>query len=197
MDSRHRPLAAALFVLAACGADAGPPSFPDARAVPVRDGAPIDECAESSATVGRCEIVGTGGDCAGTPDEDRQFVELGYGDDVAMILGPQGAHMFVLALQTTGIEPGDPANPIDPSNPDVDILLSRNGYEVARYRGTPGFAPDADDPTLLEAAGLFVVLDFTSDELDALVGNEVIATAHVTDSDGAQRCGQVMFVAQR
>jgi hypothetical protein len=183
-----------LALLGGCMADANPPARADARAIPTRDGVPIDQCDEASADIGRCEVDPTGEECTGVPDETRQFVGLSYGDAVYMVRGPQGAQMFVLALQTTGIVPGDPTNPVDPTNPDVDILLSADGYELARYRGTPGFSPSAGDETVLEAAGLFVILD---DQADELIGSEIISTARIVDADGQQRCGQVMFVAKQ
>ena len=197
MDTGHRSRALALALtaaLAACGAEAYPPAAPDARRVPSDDSGPIDQCEDQSATLGRCQLEGSGEECTGVPDESRLFVELGYGDSVTMVRGPQGAWMFVLALQTDGIVPGDPDNPVDPSNPDVDIILTRNGYELSRYRGTPGFTPSAAAPDALEAAGLFVILDGNVSEV---IDSEVVATAKVVDADGTARCGQVMFVASQ
>lgn len=187
MDPGRRALIAALL-LAGCGAPGGG-GPPDAD--PFRPDAAIPSCSEGSAVIGRCQVAGVGTECTGVPDEDRQFVPLLPGDQVDAVVGPQGARMFVLALRTGGIQPGDPLDPTSDLNPDVTITLVHAADLMALYRGTPGFLP-TDTADQYEVAGLFVVTDLDGSQL---AGLDVVAVAEIEDADGQQRCGTVDFVA--
>jgi hypothetical protein len=192
MDPGHRALIAALLAAAAgCGrAGGGNPPLPDAD--PLRPDAELPVCAEASAQIGRCQLADTGGNCTGVPDEQRQFVALAGGDPVAMVTGIQGAKMFVLAMRTSAIMPGNPADPTSPENPDVSITLVDGADPIAFYHGTPVFSAVPAVPDLYEVAGLFVVLNGTGEEL---LGRLLQATAELQDMNGELRCGSIEFTA--
>jgi hypothetical protein len=189
MDRAMTTIAAAwLVVFAGCGDIANPPPLADARPPPdAPDGNP-------TAILGRCELADSGADCTGVPDELRVFVALADGDPVRIVTGPQGASMFVLALRTGGMYPGDPDDPVSPDNPEVDILVRHpDGRELARYRGRPVFAVDEISQSLT-APGLFVVLEQRPDTLAGLL---VAASATIHDRDGVFRWGEARFTAVR
>lgn len=154
----------------------------------------VDDCVEPySAALGRCELAVSGDECTGVPDEERVFVALEEGDPVNIVVGPQSASMFVLGLQTTGMHPGDPNDPASQDNPDVAIdLRDDTGETLALYHGRPAFKQNADEPTLLEAAGLFVIVDGSGSKL---VGDKLTALAEVHDRDGVTKCSKVTFTA--
>jgi len=174
---------------AGCGGGGGPAATADAR--PRVDASTT--CVAESAVLGRCYLAGTQTDCAGVAGEDRDFVVLAADDPVPVVVGPQGASMFVLALRTSGIEPGDPADPTSPTNPDVNITLLLGDAQMAVYRGRPAFIDSTTDLGSVEAAGLYAVADGPGSEM---VGRQMLATARVEDMNGEQRCGSVNFVAQ-
>ena len=65
---------------------------------------------------------------------------------------------------------------------------------MALYRGRPYFDPAAAGGGMLEASGLFVVVEGSALALD---GKQVTAVAEVTDKDGVERCGTIMFIAEK
>lgn len=175
-------IARALGLALGVGACAGPGAAPIDAAGP-------GPCLQQSLELGRCVLV-DGNPCTGALDEVRRFSSVAAGDPVPLVSGPQGASMLVFAARTAGIVPGNPADPVDPRNPEVALTVARAGAEVARYRGRPGFR-DA-------GAGLVEVVDlFVITEGDALVGAALTAHADVTDAIGARRCGDVTFTATR
>ncbi len=181
---------ATLAVVAACGAapggdggDDGPP--PDARRVVV------EPCTAGDLELGRC-VGATGASCTGELGEARVFEPVAPGGEVDLVVGPQGAQMFVLAARTQGIAPGDPDDPASPDNPLIEIVAVVDGdVEVARYLGRAAFVPDAGGGDALVAPGLFVVADGA-----ALAGRTLRAVGTLEDAVGARRCGELVFVAR-
>lgn len=153
---------------------------------------PREQCLELSATLGRCEVEGTGTDCMGVPGEERAFVPLTEGASLSASIGPQGALMFVFALRTTGIHPGDPDNPASTENPVVEIFLDDGVSEMSHYRGRPPFTSVDPETEEVEAAGLFVIIERTPSGIE---GMPINAQATITDRDGEFRCGRVQFTA--
>ncbi len=187
MDPRRSPLIeVTALIAAACGAggasnDAAPPA----------DVLPGGCDLEPALALGRCEVAGTGAPCTGSTGEEQAFVPLADGDEMIMVLGPQGSIMFVFSARTVGIVPGDPADPASPDNPLVEIFLQRQGAEVSRWRGRVAFAASGDSFT---AAGMYVVVDGLDEQLD---GAQLHAAAMLHDLAGELRCGAVTFVARR
>lgn len=145
-----------------------------------------EACELEDATIGRCVLVDSGAPCTGELDEQQQFEPFGPGGDMPFVLGPQGSSMFVLAVRTSGIHPGDPDNPASPENPDVTMSMTReNGQQVALYRGRPFFADDVNNPTIVTAPGLFVIMEGAHE----LVGDVLTVQADITDRDDVHRCG--------
>lgn len=150
------------------------PNAPDAE-IPV--------CLEDSLEIGRCEIVATGLPCTGAPEE-TVFVSI---DDkpIPVVLGPQNANMFVLAVRTSGIDPGDVDNPASRDRPGVSISLFRDGAEsMGRYLGRPTFVgTDVQD-----ALDVFLIIDRS-----VRSGEVFTAIGELTDQNGEQRCGTLHF----
>jgi hypothetical protein len=147
--------------------------------------------ARADTVLGRCELA-TGGDCTGIPGEDRVFQPLDDGDALRIVIGPQSASMFVLAIRTVGIFPGSVDDPADPDNPNVSIELYGDPGMMARYNGRTAFVPTQADPGVLEQSAMFVVVDGTGAELDGL---ELTAVADIVDRDGELRCASATFTA--
>lgn len=190
----NRWLLAALCALAtACAThEPGNDQPADAR-LPQSDADP-DCVASPTLEIGTCQVAGTGEPCAGITGEVGEFVPVAAGADIPMVVGPQGATMFILAIRTSGIDPGDPNNVTSPDNPSITItLIHEQGSEMALYRGRLGFA-QADTGSMLEVNGLFVVVD---GRIADLVGTQVTAYANVVDKNGVGRCGALEFVASQ
>ncbi len=166
--------------------------FPDNTDVPDVELGP--GCLESpTLTIGRCEVAGTEEDCTGVPGESPVFIPLEERDDVNMVIGSQGSTMFVLAIQTRGVDAGDPDDPTSPSRPEVRVSLSHGeSVHMAFYRSKPLFVPDEDDSMVASASGLFVIVE---QHRNGLAGELVQANASITDNHGEYRCGTVAFVA--
>ena len=135
--------------------------------------------------LGLCTLAGTSPamPCVGAFDEVGEFTPVRDGTLAALVTGPQGPRMMVLAARTRGIEPGDLARPASSANPIVEVVvLDEHGAEVSSYRGRAGFAPDPAGSDWLVQPEIFVVMD------GALPG-AVRVHATLTDRVGAVRCG--------
>lgn len=188
MDSRHRTLSAITGMLLA-GSSIGCTEAED----PPEDAWMAEACQLEDATIGRCVLVDSGAPCAGALDEQQRFEPFGPGGDMPFVVGPQGASMFVLAVRTTGIHPGDPNDPASPENPDVTMSLTRgDGERVALYRGRPYFADDATEPSSVTALGLFVIMEGAHE----LIGEVLEAQADIVDRDGVARCGTASITVE-
>lgn len=186
-----RLLALACVLAGACGThEAGNNEPSDAR-LPRSDANP--SCiASPTLEIGTCRVAGTADPCTGVAGELTEFVAVADGTAISMVVGPQGATMFVLAIRTSGIEPGDPANVTSPDNPTITItLVHEQGSEMALYRGRAAFE-DADVAPMVEVNGLFVVVEGSIAEL---IGTHLTAHANVVDANGVTRCGALGFVA--
>ena len=170
-----------IAVAAACGGtDAAPIDAPSRDAPP--------PCDAQSLAIGRC-VTDAGAACTGALDEARRFEAAAAGADVPLVVGPQGSAMLIFAVATTGIVAGDPAGPTATDNPQLELIVSRAGTELALYRGRMGFTDQAGQQV---AAGLFAIVEDTG-----LDGVALAAHAALIDRAGAQRCGDWTFVARR
>ncbi len=177
-------VAGAALIVGACQSE-GAEASPDATPLE-----PPDVC-DQSMEVGRCQIVG-GGECLGLPDEVTQFVPLTEGESLQVVTGQQGALMFVMAVRTAGIMPGNPEVPSN-NDPIVEINVNRTEYSVVgRFRSRVAFTPDSGD--MFATSNLFVVLDADPPVED---GQSLTAQGLLRDAAGAERCGSIVFNAAR
>ena len=189
MDFGNRALIASIVL---CAAPLGVACNESVPPIPA-DALMVEACELDDTTIGRCALVDTGAPCTGSLDEEREFVPLASDGQVPIVVGPQGSSMFVLAVRTSGIFPGSPDDPASPDNPEVTMSLSLEaGGRVALYRGRPYFSPDALEPTMLTAPGLFVIMENAHE----LVGEQLTAQAEILDRDGEARCGRAQFMVQ-
>ncbi len=179
-------------VLLACSALVACASVGDRPPGAQVDAAPRDApapCAAADLELGGCRRE-DGAACTGALGETRGFAELVEGGEVPIVTGPQGAAMLVFSARTTGIVAGDPTDPLAATNPLVELVVSRDGVELALYRGKVGFADDGAGRVV--AAGLFVITEGAD-----LGGLPLRVHGLVVDRAGARRCGERGFVGGR
>jgi hypothetical protein len=175
-----------LVALAALGGCATPVFDPPGTVI---DAAPRDApaaCVNVDLELGGCQRD-DGTACTGALGETRRFAELADGGAVPVVNGPQGAAMLVFSARTSGIVAGDPADPLAADNPLVELVVARDGIELALYRGKIGFADDGAGRVV--AAGLFVITEGSE-----LAGVPLRAHGLLVDRAGARRCGEIGFV---
>lgn len=181
---------ALLIVLALASACAGPTNE-TAPPLRVDAGPPPEACAlEPPLELGRCRDASDGTVCTGDVGEVRVFEPMPPEGDIAMVIGPQAATMFVLAARTTGIDPGNPADPRASDNPSLELTLSgADGEHLSFYRGRSGFSSGGEPDTWVQPS-IFVVVD-----AGGLSGRSLEASATLRDASGRWRCGELAFVA--
>jgi hypothetical protein len=168
--------------VALAGCEAPRPQTADARIVE------LEACSRNDLELGRC-VTDSGAPCTGAGNEIRAFEAMAPDDTLTAVVGPQGSQMFVLSARTTGIVPGDPADPTNADNPLMRIVVtSETNAEIARYLGRAGFA---DDGSALVVTGLFVVV---SDGTPS--GQPLIAHGTLTDAASHSRCGTLEFIGR-
>lgn len=174
--------------------DGGPAVRDDAGHVGFDGGPPPEGCDEAPPLeVGRCRDASGDPVCDGSEHQEPTFEPMPPDASIAMVVGPQGATMFVMATRTTGIVPGDPSASYSTDNPLVEIrLTSEEGELLSLYRGRSAFREDPAAPDTYFNASLFVVVD---ERGGALLGQTVHAQAVLRDADGQVRCGSLSFVA--
>ena len=121
-------------------------------------------------------VLGTG---------DWQWESLQEGDDIAVIMGPQGGYHLLGSLRVSGIEPGDPKDLSHPDNPTTRFSVwfeERNLTENAVF--VQGLDPVSEDmpPYAFEMLGRFAILDILDD--DELDGVELRFEVEVQDVHG-------------
>jgi len=142
--------------------------------------------------LGRC-VDSNGEPCSGAGD--GEFASLPESGELTMVVGPQGATMFVIAVRAREIDPGDPTVGYSEDNPRVRVIVRDElDEEIAFYDGHVGFAedPDADSSGTYVVPDLFVVVDVVA---TAMEGQSLHASATLTDSEGRERCGELDFIA--
>lgn len=123
--------------------------------------------------------LGTGND---------EYVEVSDGDEMIVILGPQGGYHLDGSLRVQGIEAGDDRDLSDPDNPLTTFQVRRaDGTIVSGLKGADrvefrqGIAP-ADEPGVYEMVGRRILLDIQDDS--ELVGQMLEVSVTVEDVDG-------------
>jgi len=142
-------------------------------------------------SLGRC-VLDAGGDCRGALGETYGFTALGSGQDMRMVVGPQGSTMLVFLVRASGIEPGAPDIDRDPSQPLVEVTLfdASAHTQLTVYRQRNGFTMDGSGYTSHQ---LWVVVDALASELS---GRTITAVATLSDTNGENRCA-IMDVVPR
>ncbi len=153
---------------------------------------PDDPAGEPTASLGRCVIAGSIDSCTGAPGEVREYRGLIDGDLMMLVIDGDGAR-FGFGARTSGMDPGDMADPASVDNPDVGIVLATvGGDELARYRGKHPFAID-DASRALTVPDIFVPVDPASFHH----GDVVVARLAIRDRDGIDRWGEAFFIVTR
>lgn len=139
--------------------------------------------------IGRCALD-AGGDCRGALGETFSLVALSAGDDMRMVVGPQGSTMLVFLVRASGIDPGVPDGDLDPSQPLIEVTLfdATAGTQLSVYRQRNGFTMDASGYTSHQ---LWVVVDALASELN---GRTITAIATLSDRNGEKRCAIIDVV---
>lgn len=160
---------------------------------------------------------GEGGDPRAPPPEPGLcspttadgFVELGRSGlefqafppaESQLQFGPQGSLMFLSAVRGRGFTPGDPSNPLDPTNPVLLIRLALDappaagGRIIADGRWQRGFDIDGPDAVLLQVRPTVPVSAATYMDLS----NQMIyAEVRVVDAPtGKTYCQDTTFTAR-
>ncbi|HEV8322099.1 MAG TPA: hypothetical protein VG389_10825 [Myxococcota bacterium] len=126
----------------------------------------------------------------GVTDASGAFVPLADGDAVAVVLGPQGLNMVVVALQAWGLEGGNPDDPLDPDNPYLRLASRVGATVVGGAVGTRPF-PETGDGTL-HVEGVQVPFNVMP---DLYLGEIVTLEVSVTDRHDRVATDVVTFVA--
>jgi len=133
-------------------------------------------------------LAGCGGSEPDVPPEATlgtgidAFVPLTDGDIVDIVQGPQGGFHVFGSVRIRGLDPGNPDDLGDPSNPTSDFLVfqgdTRVDLDASHY--TQGLDPTAEAGTF-EMVGRLLILDIQSPaELD---GASLRIEVTVTDVD--------------
>lgn len=120
----------------------------------------------------------SGGDCAGKTAEiglgdlDTGFQPMADGDDVMVVLGPQGLNMIVVSVRVDSMDPGEH---------HVTVEVDHSGDLVAG--AVADIVPEESPP---DPAAYFLGLRvvFAVDEVRPLDGQLADVTATVTDACG-------------
>lgn len=130
-------------------------------------------------------VLGTG---------ELEFEPLADGDEIYVVLGPQGGYHLNGSVRVQGVAPGNPDDLLDPDNPTTEFRAFAGDRRVdaggASY--TQGLDP-APDPYHGQMVGRRVILDILDDaELD---GAAVRFEVTVTDVYGNSASASVMVTA--
>jgi len=203
MSERLMITCAVCALLAGCagetagGEDGGMGSDPTADgggAVGFDAGGPPPECdGAPPLELGRCRDAAGGEVCNGSEGQEPVFEAMPPDGSIAMVLGPQGATMFVMAARTVGIDPGDATVAYSRDNPLVEIRVTdEEGELMSFYRARSAFLEDPAAADAFYNASLFVIVDAHG---GALSGATLHAEAVLRDSEGRVRGGSLAFVA--
>ncbi|HUH03145.1 MAG TPA: hypothetical protein VML75_14210 [Kofleriaceae bacterium] len=125
---------------------------------------------------------------------ELEFETIGDGDPMLVVHGPQGGYHLVGAMRASGIDPGNPNDLGDPSNPTTEFRVFRGQTRVdlmaSRY--TQGLNRNEDG--VYEMIARRVILDIQDDaELD---GVELRVEVEVTDVHGARATDARMVIGR-
>ncbi len=123
-------------------------------------------------------------------DGEDQHTGLDDGDDVPIVLGPQGGYMIALSLGAGGVLAGDPADPTDPRNPRVTFqaFLPDEPEPLGSITPVRGLSPMDDGD--LQLLGTWLIFDAALDTavyFDQLIDVDV----QITDARGNEASDSV------
>ena len=123
-------------------------------------------------------------------DGQEQHTGLLDGDEVPIVLGPQGGYMIALSLGAGGVVSGDPADPTDPRNPRVTFQAFQpdEPEPLGSITVVRGLSPMDDGD--LQLLGTWLIFDAaldTSVYFDQLIDVE----AQITDARGNEATDSV------
>lgn len=108
------------------------------------------------------------------------FAPAADGDDLPLVLGPQGSYHVWGALRATGVVPGDPADFAEPRNPKLTMALEADGEVLGGFFKLPrGLYPDGD--AYVRYGETLVV----GPVVDDLLGTEADLVVAIEDAAGA------------
>lgn len=130
-------------------------------------------------------------DSVATPDAGPPSIELGTGNPrfepivdgatIPVITGPQGGYHLLGSLRAANINPGDPENLQDTSNPTTQFEVFANGVRVDAEASTYTQGLRTADNGV-EMVGRFIILDIPN--ANTLNGTELRFVVTLRDVDG-------------
>ena len=125
---------------------------------------------------------------------DTAFEPLSDGDTIFVIQGPQGGFHVLGSVRVSGIDPGDPDDLQDPSNPTTTfrVFMGADRVDLDASSYTQGLDPVADS-SQHEMIGRLVILDIQSD--DELDGASLRVQVEVTPAAGLGAIDERMLIA--
>ncbi len=154
----------------------------------VADVAPTDAPAAPELEIGRCAKP-DGEDCFGDVADGR-FQRYEPAAEVPMVIGFQGSPMFVFAIRTDGVYPGDPERPAGSESPLIEIDVLDEGRVVASYRDRVALT---ERDGRLVGLSYFVVVDATPSDLE---DRPLEAQVYLEDRDGVRQSATLPFHAR-
>jgi hypothetical protein len=114
---------------------------------------------------------------------ELEFETIADGDPMLVVHGPQGGYHLVGAMRASGIDPGNPDDLGDPSNPTTVFRVFRGQTRVDLMASSYTQGLNRNDDGVYEMIARRVILDIQDDaELD---GVELRFELEVTDVHGA------------
>jgi hypothetical protein len=124
---------------------------------------------------------------------ELSFSPLTDGDDVEVVLGPQGGYHIYGSMQVTGIDPGNPDSLGDPSNPTVAFAVFDGEDRLDRGAVYTQGLDESEERGVYEMIGRLLILDITDD--DEVVGHTFDVEVYVQDVDGVEVTDAVSVTA--
>ena len=121
-------------------------------------------------------VLGTG---------EVEWEELG--DDISVIMGPQGGYHILGSVRARGILAGDPENLGDPNNPTTHFEVLHEGIDLvisSDYVQGLAATPSSVEHWDVEMIGRFAILGIDSDQ--SLDGESLLFRVSVSTADGVE-----------
>ena len=136
-----------------------------------------------------CPDFGATGISFGESDNVGGWHPLAAGDDLALVLGPDGQHTYQLSLRVHGVDTAQTERGLSL----IDAVARLDGLDVAGFYWSAQLAPGAEEPPRLY--DLPVKTDV--DDIDRLFDSEVELSARVEDGCGRVATGRIVVRTKR